>query len=272
MKRNRTPKKSSWRSFTERHRNKGVAAVYIVLRVIVIAYLVLSAIRRDYESVFVCSLVLVLYTLPLFVQKTFRISLPSTLEVIILLFIFAAEILGELQSYYLHFPHWDTILHTTNGFICAAFGFGMIDILNRDSKIKFNLSPLFAALVAFCFSMTIGVLWEFFEFAMDTLFLTDMQKDTVLHTISSTALDPMKENVAVILKDITETAVNGESLGVGGYLDIGLYDTMEDLFVNFIGAAIFSIIGYINIKTRGKSRFARRFIPTIEEDATEETE
>lgn len=241
-----------------------VFAVYVVLRLIVLASLVLAILRQDFESAFVCVLVLFLFMLPFFVQKNFGIRLPGALEIIILLFIFAAEILGELQSYFIQYPHWDTILHTTNGFLCAAVGFSLIDILNRDDKIKFELSPFYVALVAFCFSMTIGVLWEFFEFAMDRLFLLDMQKDTIVHTISSVMLDPTNSNISITIRDISSVAVNGVDLGFDGYLDIGLYDTMEDLFVNFIGALVFSISGYFYLKHQGKGRIVAAFIPTIQ--------
>ena len=242
-----------------------VFAVYLVLRLIVLASLVAAILRQEYESAFVCVLVLFLFMLPFFIQKNFGIRLPSTLEIIILLFIFAAEILGELQSYFIQYPYWDTMLHTTNGFLCAAVGFSLIDILNRDAKIKFALSPVYVALAAFCFSMTIGVLWEFFEFGMDRLFHMDMQKDTIVHTISSVMLDPTNSNIPFTIDGITSVAVNGRDLGFTGYLDIGLYDTMEDLFVNFIGATVFSVIGYFYLKHRGEGKFAKAFIPTIEE-------
>ncbi len=242
-----------------------VFAVYLVLRLIVLASLVSAILRQEYESAFVCVLVLFLFMLPFFIQKNFGICLPSTLEIIILLFIFAAEILGELQSYFIQYPYWDTMLHTTNGFLCAAVGFSLIDILNRDAKIKFTLSPVYVALAAFCFSMTIGVLWEFFEFGMDRLFHMDMQKDTIVHTISSVMLDPTNSNIPITIDGITSVAVNGRDLGFTGYLDIGLYDTMEDLFVNFIGATVFSVIGYFYLKHRGEGKFAKAFIPTIEE-------
>ena len=242
-----------------------VFAVYLVLRLIVLASLVSAILRQEYESAFVCVLVLFLFMLPFFIQKNFGICLPSTLEIIILLFIFAAEILGELQSYFIQYPYWDTMLHTTNGFLCAAVGFSLIDILNRDAKIKFTLSPVYVALAAFCFSMTIGVLWEFFEFGIDRLFHMDMQKDTIVHTISSVMLDPTNSNIPITIDGITSVAVNGRDLGFTGYLDIGLYDTMEDLFVNFIGATVFSVIGYFYLKHRGEGKFAKAFIPTIEE-------
>ena len=250
-------------------RQPAVFTVYLVLRLIVLATLVSAVIRGEYESAFICLLVLVLFMLPFFIQQNFGIELPSTLEIIILLFIFAAEILGELECYFITFPYWDSMLHTTTGFLCAATGFALIDILNRNSRIKFALSPIYVALVAFCFSMTVGVLWEFFEFGMDRLFHMDMQKDTVVNSITSVMLDPTNKNIPVTIDGITSVTVNGQELGFDGYLDIGLYDTMEDLFVNFIGAVVFSTIGYFYIKHRGKGRLAKAFIPTITEESTD---
>ncbi len=249
-----------------------VFTVYLVLRLIVLGTLVSSVIRGEYESAFICLLVLVLFVLPFFIQQNFGIELPSTLEIIILLFIFAAEILGELECYFITYPHWDSMLHTTTGFLCAATGFALIDILNRNSRIKFELSPIYVALAAFCFSMTVGVLWEFFEFGMDRLFHMDMQKDTVVQSITSVMLDPTNRNIPVTIDGIHSVAVNGQDLGFDGYLDIGLYDTMADLFVNFIGAVVFSTIGYFYIKQRGKGRLAKAFIPTITEDASARTQ
>ncbi len=243
--------------------------VYLVLRLIVVASLVLFLVRRDFESAFICGLVLVLFALPAFVEKNLGIRLPDTLQVIILLFIFAAEILGELQSYYIHFPYWDTMLHTTNGFLCAAFGFSLVDILCRNKHEKFHLSPLYMAIVAFCFSMTVGVLWEFFEYGMDNVFHTDMQKDTVVHEIYTVELDETQSNRAVALRNITSVTVNGQDLGLGGYLDLGLRDTMEDLTVNFVGAVVFCVFGFFYIKYRGKSRTAamvEQFMPTLRTD------
>ena len=248
--------------------HKVTFAVYVVLRLVVIAVLVLSLINRRFENVFVCGMTLVLFLVPAFFQKNFGIELPSTLEIIIMLFIFAAEILGEIGAYYVKVPLWDTMLHTTNGFLCAAVGFSLVDLLNRNNRFKFHLSPLYLSIVAFCFSMTIGVLWEMFEFSADMLFATDMQKDFVVTKISSVALDPTLSNKAVIVDNISEVYVNGEPLGLGGYLDIGIIDTMKDLIVNFVGAEVFSVIGFIYVKSRGKGRFAKRFIPTVAEEKT----
>lgn len=265
MKKPHKPKDTARRLKATIRQQPAVFAVYVVLRLIVVAELVLSILRGEYESAFICLLVLILFILPFFIQQNFGIQLPTTLEIIILLFIFAAEILGELEGYFITYPNWDTMLHTTTGFLCAATGFALIDILNRNSRIKFQLSPIYVALAAFCFSMTVGVLWEFFEFGMDRLFHLDMQKDTVVQSITSVMLDPTNSNTPITIDGIHSVAVNGNDLGFDGYLDIGLYDTMEDLFVNFIGAVTFSVIGYFYIKHRGKGKLARAFIPTLSE-------
>lgn len=265
MKKPPKPKDTARRLKATIRQQPAVFAVYVVLRLIVVAELVLSILRGEYESAFICLLVLILFILPFFIQQNFGIQLPTTLEIIILLFIFAAEILGELEGYFITYPNWDTMLHTTTGFLCAATGFALIDILNRNSRIKFQLSPIYVALAAFCFSMTVGVLWEFFEFDMDRLFHLDMQKDTVVQSITSVMLDPTNSNTPITIDGIHSVAVNGNDLGFDGYLDIGLYDTMEDLFVNFIGAVTFSVIGYFYIKHRGKGKLARAFIPTLSE-------
>ena len=257
-------------SHTYRHveHKRLMAAVYILLRLSVIAVMIAQFFNGNYENVFLCVLTLVLFMLPSMIERRFDIDLPDTLEIVILLFAYSAEILGEIQAYYIEFPYWDTMLHTLNGFLCAAIGFSLVDLLNRQERVSLKLSPFFMAVVAFCFSMTVGVLWEFFEHFMDVVVHFDMQKDTILNSISTVMLDPNHGTKAILVKDITDVIlVHGDgtqqALGLGGYLDVGLYDTMKDLFVNFIGAVTFSFVGYFFVKSRGKGRFARRFIPRV---------
>lgn len=254
-----------------------VAAVYIVLRLMVLAVMVAQFFNGNFENVFLCVLTLILFLLPTIFEKSLQIDLPNALEIIILLFIFAAEILGEIRAFYTTFAYWDTMLHTLNGFLCAAIGFSLVDMCNRHKRISLSLSPVYMAIVAFCFSMTIGVLWEFFECTMDQFFLLDMQKDTVVNVISSVNLDPTGGNTPVAIKGITDViVVCGDQqipLGLGGYLDIGILDTMKDLWVNFIGAVVFSILGYFYVKSRGKGWFARNFIPQVlSEEETSDSE
>ncbi len=268
MKKTKQEKKWEKKSFRQamdrelrEHRSSFI--VFNILRLLVVVVLVRQLMRGSYESAFFCVLTMTLLYVPSWLQVKLHIELPPPLEITILCFIFAAEILGEVNAYYERVPHWDTMLHTLNGFLAAAVGFSLIMLLNDDERLTFDLSPFFLALVAFCFSMTIGVLWEFFEFFMDWFFHTDMQRDTVVHVIHSAALDMTQSNKVVTIPDIQDVVVNGESLGMGGYLDIGLIDTMKDLFVNFIGAVVFSAAGFLYAKSKGRSRSAALgFVPS----------
>lgn len=247
----------------ELREHKSSFVVFSLLRVLVCFSLVRQVWRGSYESAFFCALTLLLLYIPSWVQVRLRIELPPPLEITVLCFIFAAEILGEVNAFYIVIPLWDSILHVLNGFLAAAVGFSMVVLLNDDPRLTFDLSPVFMALTAFCFSMTIGVLWEFFEFGCDYFLGTDMQKDAVIHVIHTVMLDASRTNKAVTIPDITDVVVNGKSLGLGGYLDIGLIDTMKDLLVNFIGAIIFSVIGFFYVKSHGRKRTAaQRFVPS----------
>lgn len=222
--------------------------VFSVLRFLVVVVLVRQIMLHSYQSAFFCILTLLLLYVPSWVQVKLQIELPQPMEITVLCFIFAAEILGEVNAFYIVIPAWDTVLHTINGFLAAAVGFSLVMLLNENKRVAFTLSPLFLAIVAFCFSMTVGVLWEFFEFATDQLLHSDAQKDTIIHAIYSVSLDGTYSNSVVAVEDIQDVVVNGQSLGLGGYLDIGLIDTMQDLIVNFIGAAVFSLIGYLFLR------------------------
>ena len=257
-------------------KKRNVAVVYWLLRLSVIAIMVAQFFNHNFENVFLCMLTLVLLLMPTIMERRLKIDLPNALEIIIMLFIYAAEIMGDIQAFYTTYRGWDTMLHTMNGFLCAAIGFCLVDLFDRSEKSSLSLSPKYMAIVAFCFSMTVGVLWEFFECAMDQLLFLDMQKDTVVNTISTVMLDPTGGNKPQIIRGITDVILvtdQGEiSLGLGGYLDIGLLDTMKDLFVNFIGAVVFSIVGYFYVKGRGKGKFAKNFIPQVLEESAEAEE
>ena len=244
--------------------HKALFFVYLLLRLSVVLILIAQLMNGEWENAFYCVLALVLMLIPSFIETNWHIDIPDALEIVVLFFIYAAEILGELRAYYVNVPFWDTMLHTITGFLAAAVGFSLCDIFNRNENIKFSLSPFFLAFVAFCFSMTVAVCWEFFEFSADQLFGADMQKDRIIHTINTVELDETRTNKVVTISGITEVYFeDGQALGLGGYLDIGLIDTMKDLIVNFAGAVAFSFIGYFYTKSRGEGRFARLFIPTV---------
>lgn len=236
---------------------------------------ILSIIRQfflgNYQNMFLGILTLILFMVPEVIDKKLGVTIPIGLETVIFIFIFSAEILGEINAFYVKIPIWDTILHTTNGFLMAAIGFALIDIFNRSERFSIRMSPGFVAFVAFCFSMTTGVVWEFFEFGMDWFFHLDMQKDWIIPMVSSVKLNPdgANEPIRVVIESLV---VNGKDWNLGGYLDVGLVDTMKDLMVNFVGAVVFSIIGVIYLRKRGQGKLASSLIPVVRQndDETEE--
>ena len=245
--------------------------IYLILTGLVILTLIRQFFLGNWNNVFLCGLTLVLFVLPVIVEKKMNLEVPDALQIIILLFIYSAEILGEINEFYIVIPHWDTILHTLNGFLCAAVGFSTIDILNQKEFFHATMSPIFVVLVAFCFSMTIGVMWEFFEFGTDQFLKYDMQKDVITKSISTVKLDPEGKNNAIIVDNIEKTIIETvnkdgkkeEIIIEGGYLDLGINDTMQDLIVNFVGAVVFSILGMLYIKNRDAYKFAENFIPRM---------
>ena len=246
--------------------DKKAYAVYVILSVLILTVMVRSVFLRRFENVFTAVLAGVLLLIPPVVERSFHIELPTTLDIFAYVFVFCAEILGEIGNFYMHFPFWDTMLHTFNGFMFAAFGFCLLDIFNKTKRFRFQLSPFSLALVAFCFSMTIGVLWEFFEFGADMILNTDMQKDTFVRIINSVSIENALGEKVTHIKDVITTVIvteSGEVVTLNGYLDIGLIDTVKDLFVNFVGAVIFSVIGYFYVKRRGKGPIAKQFIPVF---------
>ena len=235
---------------------RGVFILYSILRLLVVLIMIRSFMLHNYDSTVTCLLVLALFFVPSLLEETLKIRIPALFEGIIYCFIFAAEILGELGHFYTHIPIWDTMLHTLNGFLFAAVGFSTVELLNRTNK-NINLSPLYLTMVAFCFSMTIGVLWEFFECGADIFLHQDMQKDFIVDHFQSVTLDPSHSQEVIRVEDITGTVIetgSGETYTIdGGYLDIGILDTMKDLLVNFIGAVVFCSFGFAFLK-HGESR------------------
>ncbi|MBR3059290.1 MAG: hypothetical protein IKG89_01585 [Oscillospiraceae bacterium] len=251
-------------------KSKAELIAYILLRGVVLIILVAELLTGQWFNVFLCFLTLLLFMVPTIVERHLQLELPGPLEIVILCFIFSSAVLGEIAEFYVKVPGWDTMLHTLNGFLMAAIGFSLIDLLNRSPRFHISLSPFFVAFVAFCFSMTTGVVWEFVEFTIDRVLHMDMQKDFVVTAISSVSLNPDAVNSAVLVQNIRSTTIlwqEGEVLREtvinGGYLDIGLVDTMKDLIVNCIGAIVFSLIGAVYLHRRGKGAFVRGLIPRL---------
>lgn len=174
--------------------------------------------KSDYTLMLIqCLLGVAAMFLPSLIEKRWKFDIPNIMEVLYVIFLYCAIFLGEVRNFYYVVPHWDTILHTFSGAMLGALGFSVVSLMNDTEKWKLNLSPAFVAFFAFCFSITLGVIWEIYEFSFDGLLGLNMQK--------------------FALED--------------GKLLIGrnaLLDTMKDLIVDGIGALVISIIGFISLK------------------------
>lgn len=164
-----------------------------------------------------CILAVIAFFLPNIISKKTKIVIPSNMYIVYVLFLYAAVFLGEVRNYYYRVPHWDTILHACSGAMLGTLGFSFVNILNKHEKVHVELSPIFVALFAFGFAITLGVIWEIYEFSFDGLLGLNMQK--------------------IALEDGTKL--------VGR---VALADTMEDLIVDFIGTFTMCTIGYISLK------------------------
>lgn len=174
--------------------------------------------KSDYVLMLLqCTLGLVVMALPSLIGKRLDLHIPSIMMIFYLLFLYAAIYLGEVRSFYYEIPHWDVILHCFSGFMLGCLSFSFITLLNKWEKIPMSLSPVFVSLFAFCFTLSLGVFWEIYEFAFDGLLNLNMQK----------------------FIDASGTAMIGRE---------ALVDTMEDLIVDGIGAFAASTVGYISLK------------------------
>jgi uncharacterized membrane protein YjdF len=198
--------------------------IYVIVRIAIVPNVApdventLPRVKSDYVLMLLQGLLGVAAILvPNLLRKKIPLSVPSFMIVMYALFLYAAIYLGEARNFYHRFPQWDSILHMFSGIALGALGFSVVGLLNRSEKITFKLSPFFVSLFAFCFAMTLGVIWEIYEFWMDYIFGMNMQKHS------------------------TEdgTPFVGQA---------ALLDTMKDLMVDALGAGSISIIGYVSLK------------------------
>ena len=246
-------------------RDKRVFLVLAVVLAAVLGMIGYAIWRGDWNRVFTGVLTLLLLLIPPLVEKRFSLRLPAALEISAYVFVFCAGVLGEMGNFYQRFAIWDVLLHFANGFMFAAFGFSLFALFEQKKRGYQPPSAGFLSLLAFCFSMTVGVLWELFEYAADRFLHADMQKDAVLHEIHTVSLPNMVGDSVTHIRDIVYCMLQTREGGVytfAGYPDIGLTDTMKDLFVNLLGAVVFCVVGYLYCRRMG-GRLAAGFIPVV---------
>lgn len=190
--------------------------ILIILQVIMAVELILVIYEGQWINAFLIITIMAITLLPAVLGRRFQVYIPAEFQILAVIFVFAALFLGEIQSYYIRIWWWDIALHTSSGLLMGLLGFLLIYVLNESENIDIHMLPRFVAMFAFLFAVAVGALWEIFEFAMDQVFGTQMQK-------------PM---------------LNDPS---------GLTDTMWDMIVNTLGALAISALGWWYMEQRERS-------------------
>ncbi len=190
--------------------------IILLLQTVMAAELILLLNEHLWMSSFWLLAVMAITAAPALLGRRLPVRIPPEYDVLAILFVFAALFLGEFRSYYARLWWWDVALHTTSGLLLGMVGFLLVYVLNESRRIDLHMRPGFVALFAFAFAVTGGTLWEIFEFAMDQVIGTTMQK-------------PMLGDPS------------------------GLTDTMWDLIVDALGAAIVSCFGWWHMRRDARS-------------------
>lgn len=168
---------------------------------------------------------LIVSLIPYLLKKTIKIEIPNFMTIIFIIFCLCHFILGEIIDFYIKFIWWDSMLHTLSGSMLAIVAYSIVNMANQDNE-RLHLSPIFVSFFAICFTVTTGVFWEIFEFSIDSLTKTNMQR-----YLKSDTLVPLVGREALL-------------------------DTMKDLILDTLGATLIAVIGYISLKTK-KTAFSR---------------
>ena len=198
----------------------------IVLQTIMAVELALLFRDGQWMNAFLVLAIMATALLPAIIGHRFQVHIPPEFQVLAVVFVFASLFLGEFHSYYARFWWWDIVLHTSSGLLMGILGFLLVYVLNENEHVDLHIRPFFVALFAFLFAVTVGTLWEIFEFGMDRIVGTNMQK-------------PMLGDPS------------------------GLTDTMWDMMVNALGALAISALGACYMKRRQRSfieTWIQRFI------------
>ena len=170
-----------------------------------------------------CALGIIVMAVPSVIEKRFSLRLPNFMYILYFIFLYCAIYLGEVRSFYYGFAYWDTVLHAMSAAMLGAFGFIIVETIGNSKRCGLTISPGFIAFFAFCFAVTVGAVWEIYEYLADGILGFNMQK--------------------FALK-------GGENL-VGR---AALNDTMEDIITDALSALIISLIGYFSYKSKDKNK------------------
>lgn len=212
-----------------------------LLVIVILASLISEFIMRDYFHIFLSFYTLLLLIVPTFFIKKLKITISNFFLILFYLSVFSSNILGEIYHFYINVPIFDDIVHFLTAFFMSSLVFTLI---KNFTPLQNHL--LLIAIISTSLSLTFSVCWEFYEYSSDKFLLTDMQKDTLISNISSSKLDNSQNYKPVKVQKIHKVILYNSHNDIlketeGGYLDIGLNDTMGDLIISFIGASLSSI-------------------------------
>ena len=165
--------------------------IYILFRASIIVAGTIAVFKADWTNLALSLVTLLLTFLPAIFRKQFHIYYPGEFEIVILLFIYASMYLGEMHSFYYRFWWWDVMLHALSGVIVGAIGFSLVYIFNSEENLAIKLSPAFVAIFSFSFALSMGALWEIYEFFMDSSFGLNMQKSGLVDTMWDLIVDAL---------------------------------------------------------------------------------
>jgi len=199
--------------------------------------IITSLISTNHEKMIEHSLLsliaIFLLHIPMMMRSKFSIRIPSWMHITITVFIVAHFVLGEVFRFYDHVFLFDKVLHLIAGIVIAMCGFSIVYSFSRTESGFVRLSPVFVAIFSFCFAVTILTLWEFFEYGMDMFFGLNMMR--------------WRDGLTEIEIDGVIYLITSSQMGTA------LIDTMNDLLIGTIGAAIICILGIVWLKKFPKS-------------------
>jgi len=235
--------------------NKSSDIIFVLLFLLTLISSIISLVNKDYRNSIIAIITIIIISIPYLLERKRKLKFSHIFKILIYFFIFSNSILGEVYHFYIDYKYGDFILHMAGGFIFTSIGLSLI--------CKYKINFLIVLILTLSFSMTVSLTWEFVEYTSDKIFYTDTQKDTLIKDIASVSIDNVKNYKEEKVLEIEETILYGKNKEVlkvinGGYLDIGLSDTMSDLFANFLGVFIFWVINYLSIY--GKKRIVNLFL------------
>ncbi|MDO4567683.1 MAG: hypothetical protein Q4B99_01855 [Clostridia bacterium] len=225
--------------------------VFCVLEAFALYSAVSCALTGTAQQVALSLVSVLLFALTYSVEWLFRLQMSSAMEIMCMVFCIG-PLAGSVYKLYFVFEPFDKLLHTFSGFLGAAIGFGVPDLLDSENR---SHSRLLKCVSAFCVAMTFAGLWEFLEYAGDRLLGTDMQNDTIVTEFSSYLLGG-DLNTPPTISGIDEVVINGELVLTGGYIDIGIIDTMRDMLVCAVGS-----LAFVATAALGGEERVRPFVP-----------